>query len=171
MWYNRIISLIMYWLAGTVRLTFFSIGCIVIILWAWSANHFCARDSVDVVSTIVIGWHLWVSRGTVLCSYRDQKSGCFSFGENNTFLAIISHVYLDYGIISRYQLACEPQYKFLSMSVTFQVCHNAHNPSIKYWINGQTSGFGGMRSALNHSEIVYYSENLKKSWLFSFLLK
>ena len=167
MWYNRIIFLIMYWLVGAIL--FYRMYCNYSVStkrqsflcerFCWCSVHHCHR-----LTYVGISWDstMFLPR---------SKIWLFFLWGKQYFLAIISHVYLDYGIICRYQLLCEAQYKLLSMSVTFRVCHNAHNPSIKYWSNGQTLGFGGMRSALNHSEIVYYPEKWGTSLIFYFLLK
>ena len=109
----------------------------------------CTGSAVDGLSTIVVYWNLWVLCGTVPCPYQDQKIWLFLFGGNN----ISSHIYLDCGIISRYQFACKPQYKLLSMSVTFWLCQIAHNPSTEYWRNSQGSSFWVLRISLNHYEI------------------
>ena len=82
-----------------------------------------------------------------------RKIWLFLFGYNTTFGANSSQVYIDYGILSRYQIVCRPQYNFLSMSVMCFSCQNSHNPSIEGYINVQTSDVWGMCSPLNQQEI------------------
>ena len=82
-----------------------------------------------------------------------EKYGCFFFGNSTIFLASSSQIYLDYGILSKYKIACKPQYKLLSMSVTFFSCENYHNLSKEYFSNSHTLAVWGLHSPLNHQDI------------------
>ena len=150
MWYSIIIYLIMYRLVGTVLLSLFYRVCIGSIFWAKCQSFLVRHLPLAECPPLSLVDICWYRGGHYHVPTDIEKYGYFFFGDDKNFCASSSHVYLDHGILSKYQIACEPPYKVLSMAVTSRWCQNYHNPSTDYWSNIQTLAFWGLRSNMKH---------------------